>query len=60
MHLICVRFDHMICAHVSRVLVLLLQYRLAFDVGASAFPALDKFAIFSYSRKCSGYTSVYT
>jgi len=44
-HLICVRFDHMSRAHVSRVLLLLLQYRTAFDIGASAFRALDKLGI---------------
>lgn len=32
-------------AHVSRVLLLLLPYRIAFDVGTSACLALDKFGI---------------
>lgn len=44
-HLIRVRFDHVGCAHVYRVLLLLLPYRPAFDVGASACRALDKFGI---------------
>ncbi|KAK0111009.1 hypothetical protein ONS95_001389 [Cadophora gregata] len=56
-HLVCARVRHMRRTHVSRVLLLLSWYRLAFDVRITALVTLFEFAVFLAATRISVYTS---